>query len=207
MVDTPPLSSAAATALGTPWCPITGLAAAEHLLAATTPDPGSMFLDVVAGLGHCAGLAARCGAVATGIDTCEQRLDTARRNYPQALFYTGTPGSLVFADGFFAVLTHHAGPGGAPSFEALAEAYRVLLPGGRYAALCWGAPTSRKGSTTELADSLRPWEEAGFGAVCGAPISIALQPPQPTSSAAPATIESTQWTQWTAIVVTAIKPS
>jgi SAM-dependent methyltransferase len=142
MVENVANAGAVESALGTPWCPVTASAAAEHLLGAVEPAPGTLFLDLVAGLGHCAGLAARRGAIATGIDHCDQRLAEALRNYPQALFYTGKPDSLVFADGFFSAITHHAGPGQVPSPAALAEAFRVLVPGGRHAALCLGTPAT-----------------------------------------------------------------
>lgn len=187
MVDNDPNVGAAESALGTPWCPVTALAAAERLLEAVAPQPGTLFLDLVAGLGHCAGLATRRGAIATGIDDCDQRLAEALRNYPQALFYTGRPDSLVFADAFFSAVTHHAGPGRAPSPAALAEAYRVLVPGGRHAALCLGAPATPEnlGSEPETpagghgdsgAALCARWEAAGFEQVQMTQVHIDGQP-------------------------------
>lgn len=187
MVDNGSNAGAAESALGTPWCPVTALAAAERLLEAVEPKPGTLFLDLVAGLGHCAGLATRRGAIATGIDACDQRLAEALRNYPQALFYAGKPDSLVFADAFFSAVTHHAGPGRAPSPAALAEAYRVLVPGGRHAALCLGAPATPEnlGSEQETpsgghGDSgtalCARWEAAGFEQVRVTEVHIDGQP-------------------------------
>lgn len=187
MVDNGSNAGAAESALGTPWCPVTALAAAERLLEAVEPKPGTLFLDLVAGLGHCAGLATRRGAIATGIDACDQRLAEALSNYPQALFYAGKPDSLVFADAFFSAVTHHAGPGRAPSPAALAEAYRVLVPGGRHAALCLGAPATPEnlGSEQETpsgghGDSgtalCARWEAAGFEQVRVTEVHIDGQP-------------------------------
>lgn len=182
---TPVDSGAAApgpSPLGTPHCPLTALRAAELLLEAVAPNPGEMLLDLATGLGHGAGLASRRGAIATGIDASEHCLDQARRNYPDALFYPGVPESLVFAGGFFAACVHHAGPG-VPSPAALAEALRVLMPGGRYAALCLGAsrvPARRandaRGRQTEAGEegaALRQtWQAAGFTRVRTANVAI-----------------------------------
>ena len=125
--------------LGTSACPITALNAAELLLDAVAIGPGDMLLDLATGLGHAAGLASHRGAIATGIDPSEPLLDQARRHYANALYYPGNPESLVFASGFFTAVIYHRGLQQTPSPTALAEAFRVLMPGGRYAAL-WLAP-------------------------------------------------------------------
>lgn len=120
---------------GTSACPITALGAAELLLGAVAIQPGEMLLDLVTGLGHGAGLASRRGAIATGIDRREMLLKQAGRLYPNTLYYLGDPESLVFPSGFFAAVVHHAGTIDAPSPTTLTEVYRVLAPGGRYAAV------------------------------------------------------------------------
>lgn len=124
---------------GTSICPHTAMAAAELLLDAIGVQAGDMVLDLASGLGHGAGLASQRGAIATGIDRHEAPLDEARRRYRDALYYGGNPESLVFANGFFAAVIHHSGLQTPPSPAALAEAFRVLMSGGRYAAL-WLAP-------------------------------------------------------------------
>lgn len=227
MVDDGAHAGVTASALGTAWCPGTALAAAEHLLGAVEPKSGTLLLDLVAGLGHCAGLATRRGVIATGIDSCAQRLDTARRRYPQALFYTGEPDSLVFADAFFSTVTHHAGPGQAPSPTALAEAYRVLMPGGRHAALCLGAPVFPQtlgGEQGKQSDdhqdpgaALRAcWQAAGFDQVQVTEAHIDWQPadtlgqPMATLSSAgrPPVFAKGRppGLRWTAVLVSASKP-
>lgn len=226
MVDDGAHAGVTASALGTAWCPGTALAAAEHLLGAVEPKSGTLLLDLVAGLGHCAGLATRRGVIATGIDSCAQRLDTARRRYPQALFYTGEPDSLVFADAFFSTVTHHAGPGQAPSPTALAEAYRVLMPGGRHAVLCLGAPAAPEnlggergrpsGAHQDAGAALRArWEAAGFEQVQVTEAHIDWQPtdtldvPMATAPSAghpPVFVKGTPpCLRWTALLVSGAK--
>lgn len=202
---------------GTPHCPLTALRAAELLLEAVAPNPGEMLLDLATGLGHGAGLASRRGAIATGIDASEHCLEQARRNYPDALFYPGVPESLVFAGGFFAACIHHAGPG-VPSPAALAEALRVLMPGGRYAALCLGAlrvsdqrpNDARSRQTEEEGAALRQtWQAAGFTRICTAKVAIDGQPAAPRLLAGPSLpLSDTDRLPalWTAILIAGIKP-
>lgn len=144
--DTQPTSGATedvgatiGTSTGTSTCPHTAMAAAELLLDAIGVQAGDMVLDLASGLGHGAGLASQRGAIATGIDRHEAPLDEARRRYRDALYYGGNPESLVFANGFFAAVIHHSGAWTPPSPAALAEAFRVLMSGGGYAAL-WLVP-------------------------------------------------------------------
>lgn len=174
--------------VGTPWCPFTSLRAAELLLEAVALNRGDMLLDSATGLGHCAGLAGQRGVIATGIDSHEGRLDQARRHYPNAMFYAGIPESLVFADGFFAACVQHAGPAGVPSTDAVAEAHRVLMPGGRFAALCLGAlqlPDPRPSGSGSWqidseADSIaalnQAWSAAGFTRIRTTRVAIDAQP-------------------------------
>lgn len=211
---------------GTPHCPLTALRAAELLLGAVAPNPGEMLLDLATGLGHGAGLASRRGAIATGIDASEHCLDQARRNYPDALFYPGVPESLVFAGGFFAACIHHAGPG-VPSPAALAEALRVLMPGGRYAALCLGAPrvSEQRGNDArdrqteageEGAALRRTWQAAGFTRIRTANLAIDGQtpatggqrvaPPPGAGPGLPLSDTGRLPALWTAILITGIKP-
>ena len=157
---------------GTSACPLTAFGVAELLLDALAIGPGEMLLDLAAGLGHGAGLASQRGAIATGIARREALLDQARRRYPNALYYLGDPESLVFASGFFTALVHHAGTIDTPSRTTLAEAYRVLAPGGRYAAAIQlgpavGGPRSARPeadpySTTNAAQVRASWEAVGF---------------------------------------------
>lgn len=139
-----------------------------------------MLLDLATGVGHGAGLASHQGAIATGIDVEEALLDLARRSYPNALYYSGDPDSLVFANGFFTAVIHHGGTAMAASAEKCAgvsshEVFRVLTPGGRYAGLWLGKPefgaaprSANSGQAAWQADitaKLRSrWQDVGFDA-------------------------------------------
>lgn len=143
----PPSSTADIVSLaGTSACPLSATWAAGLLLDAAGVQAGDMLLDLESGLGHGAGLASQRGAIATGVDRREVLLDQAKRLYPNALFYPANyPANaelLAFASGFFAVVIHHRGLQQPPSPTALAEAFRVLMPGGRYAALWLAAGRS-----------------------------------------------------------------
>lgn len=225
-VDSESAAASGMLPLGTPHCPLTALRAAELLLGAVAPNPGEMLLDLATGLGHGAGLASRRGAIATGIDASEHCLDQARRNYPDALFYPGVPESLMFAGGFFAACVHHVGPG-VPSPAALAEALRVLMPGGRYAALCLGVsrvPDQRandaRGRHTEAGEegaALRQtWQAAGFTRIRAANVAIDEQtptaggqlvaPPPVAVPGLPLSHTGRPPALWTAVLIAGIKP-
>lgn len=144
---------------GTSACPHTAMEAAELLLDAIAVQVGDLVLDLASGLGHGAGLASQRGAIATGIDRHEASLDEARRRYRDALYYGGNPESLVFANGFFAAVIHHSGLQTRPSPATLAEAFRVLMPGGRYAAL-WLEPQQPDGPGGSAAPTASPSAQA-----------------------------------------------
>lgn len=100
-----------------------------ELLAA---PPGSVVLDVGCGAGRAVAELADQGFDARGIDLDEQMITIARRRWPQGRFEKADAGALPFADdsvlGYRAEKVFHdiADPD-----KALAEAHRVLTPGGR----------------------------------------------------------------------------
>jgi SAM-dependent methyltransferase len=106
---------------------------------AITPD--IRLLDVGCGSGLALRLAADRGAAVTGLDASSGLLERARRRIPGAPFVLGELEELPFADGSFDVVT------GFNSFQyaarpvaALADAVRVLAPGGRLLYLNWAPP-------------------------------------------------------------------
>lgn len=113
----------------------------EPLLDAGGVEAGCHVLDVATGPGYVAAAAARRGAEATGIDFAAAAVAVAREQYPEIAFQTGSAESLDFADCQLDVvlmnfgLLHLARPE-----QALAEAQRVLRPGGRIAFTVWGDP-------------------------------------------------------------------
>jgi ubiquinone/menaquinone biosynthesis C-methylase UbiE len=115
---------------------------AEPLLDAVGAGAGARFLDVATGPGYVAAEAARRGAETTGVDLSETMLVHARAHVPAVEFVVGDATALPFEDESFDavaaafVLLHL----GAPE-RAVAEAARVLKPGGKAAFTVWDEPT------------------------------------------------------------------
>jgi SAM-dependent methyltransferase len=99
------------------------------------------FLDVACGTGHLVAAASRRGARSEGIDFAAPMVDAARRNYPAGCYCVADAMQLPFEAGTFDALacafglSHMASPQ-----RAVAEAYRVLKPGGRFAFTLWFGP-------------------------------------------------------------------
>jgi SAM-dependent methyltransferase len=99
------------------------------------------FLDVACGTGHLVAAATRRGARSEGIDFAAPMVDAARRNYPAECYGVADAMQLPFETGAFDALacafglSHMACPQ-----QAVAEAYRVLKPGGRFAFTLWFGP-------------------------------------------------------------------
>lgn len=111
------------------------------LIEAVGIEAGQRVLDVGTGPGMAAAAAAELGADVVGIDFSEEMLAEARRQHPELDFRLGSAESLPFSDGEFDrvignFLLHHSGDPGA----VLAEARRVLCPGGRVGFTIWGDP-------------------------------------------------------------------
>ncbi|MEK1890708.1 MAG: class I SAM-dependent methyltransferase [Phyllobacterium sp.] len=115
--------------------------AIDPLIDAVQASTGTRLLDVACGPGHGAGRANARGSTAVGVDFAPAMVEIARRNYPDIEFDEGDAEALAFADeSFDAVicafgLLHMAEPE-----KAIAEAFRVLAPGGRYAFTVWAPP-------------------------------------------------------------------
>jgi SAM-dependent methyltransferase len=114
---------------------------ADALLEAAGAGPGTRLLDVACGPGFIAGAAAQRGAAVVGLDFSAAMIAQARGRLPLLTFQEGDAEALPFdAASFDAVvmnfgLLHVARPD-----AALAEALRVLRPGGRYGFTVWAAP-------------------------------------------------------------------
>src|SRR5262252_1585002 len=111
------------------------------LLAAADVGAGIRVLDVASGPGYVAAEAAALGAQPLGVDFADEMVALASRRYPSLTFQQGDAESLSFTEGTFDAVTinfgvlHLARPD-----TALAEARRVLKPGGRCAFTVWATP-------------------------------------------------------------------
>jgi SAM-dependent methyltransferase len=114
---------------------------ADPLLDAVDAREGTRLLDVATGPGYVAAKAAERGAEVVGLDFSETMLAHARANVPGVEFVHGDATALTFEDATFdavvaAFLLLHLGT---PE-RAVAEAARVLRPGGRAAFSVWDVP-------------------------------------------------------------------
>lgn len=116
------------------------------LLDAVGAGPGVRLLDVATGPGYVARAAAHRGAGVVGVDFSAAMVALARRLHPGLEFAEGDAEALALPDrSFDAVvmnfgLLHLARPE-----QALAEACRVLRPGGRLAFTVWSKPEEAVG--------------------------------------------------------------
>jgi SAM-dependent methyltransferase len=111
----------------------------EQCLGDLGVSEGTRLLDVGCGAGLALRLAADRGADVSGLDAAEGMLEHARRRVPAAPLVQGEIEQLPFGDASFDIVTgfnsfqYAASPG-----RALAEAVRVIRPGGRVLAMVWG---------------------------------------------------------------------
>lgn len=166
------------------WEPY-ALPANEVLFDRLGVDAGIRLLDIACGSGFAASVAARKGAVVSGIDASEQLATIAAARTPGGSFRAGNMFALPYPDDTFDLATSFngiwKGCGG-----ALEEAKRVLVPEGRLGLTFWGrferlglmpyflkiielSPSSHGSATTEHGDTQNVIEEmlsaAGFKAL------------------------------------------
>ncbi len=103
--------------------------------------PGKAVLDLCCGQGIVTAALAETGAEATGLDFSPAMLALARKAAPGAEFVEGDAMALPFDAGRFDAVTMGFGMLHVPDAgRALAEARRVLKPGGRFVFSTWIGP-------------------------------------------------------------------
>ena len=113
----------------------------EPLLDSVEAKEGKKLLDIATGPGYVAAVAQSRQCRVTALDFSEAMLDKARQVHPQIEFVSGDAESLPFDDCQFDVavmnfgILHLANPE-----TAIAEAFRVLKPQGKFAFTSWGLP-------------------------------------------------------------------
>jgi len=116
------------------------------LLDAVHLRQGARLLDVATGPGYVAAAAAERGARAVGIDFSASMVARARTVYPAVEFQEGDAEAIAFPDGAFdAVVMNFGMLHLARPERAMAEAARVLKPGGSFAFTVWAKPEDAVG--------------------------------------------------------------
>lgn len=124
---------------------------ARHvLLSLTKVGPGTRLLDVGCGSGELAAMAADLGAAVSGIDASDNMVRIAGNTVPGADIRQGSSEQLPWDDGTFDVVTAvNSFQFSASVAVPVAEAARVLAPGGQLAVCNWA---ERDGQQVRVVD-------------------------------------------------------
>ncbi len=104
----------------------------RDLLALLAAKAGERILDVGCGTGQLTAEAARSGAELVGIDSSEEMIAGARRNFPELRFEVARAEALPYVAEFDAVFSNAALHWVRDQRGALAAIARALKPGGRF---------------------------------------------------------------------------
>jgi ubiquinone/menaquinone biosynthesis C-methylase UbiE len=108
------------------------------LLDAAKIKPGARLLDIACGTGVASARAAAAGAHVTGADFSPEMIAQAQKRHPGIAFQTADAEQLPFADASFDAVIANFGIHHVERPErAIAQARRVLAPGGTFAFTFW----------------------------------------------------------------------
>ena len=120
--------------------------AVDPLLDAAEVRSGARTLDVASGPGYAAASAAARGARVAALDFSPAMVELARSQNPEIEFREGDAEALPFAEASFdAVVMNFGMLHLAQPERAVAEAFRVLRAGGRFAFTVWAKPEEAVG--------------------------------------------------------------
>jgi SAM-dependent methyltransferase len=134
-------------------------------------NEGDRLLDLACGAGLALELAALRGVRCAGIDASPRLVAIARDRSPAADIQVGDMGALPWPDASFTAVTSFRGIWGT-TLPALAEAFRVLEPGGRLAATVWGHIKASPGAW-----ALTPFRLAAAAKVANQAVMVSLGRP------------------------------
>jgi SAM-dependent methyltransferase len=124
----------------------------DAVLSAAHIGPGSKLLDIGCGTGLALRLASDLGARVAGVDISPGLLAIAHERVPGADLRWADIQQLPFADGSFdAAIAVNAFPFAADPVAAIADAARVLVPGGRLALGMFAAPERVESTAIHIA--------------------------------------------------------
>lgn len=113
----------------------------EAMLDATDVSSGTRVFDAGCGSGGASVLAARRGAVVSGLDAAEPLLELARRRVPEGDFRAGDLEALPFeGDSFDSVIAASSIQYAQDRVAAMRELARVVAPDGRVSIGLWSVP-------------------------------------------------------------------
>jgi trans-aconitate 2-methyltransferase len=120
------------------------------LLELLAPQPGERILDIGCGTGQLTAEIAQSGAEVVGLDSSQDMLAQARKNYPELTFVLADAAGFDFPEPFHAVFSNAALHWVKDADGAAASIARALRPGGRFVAEFGG-----KGNNASIRAALR----------------------------------------------------